>query len=289
MRIIDPHLHLFDLSKGDYQWLQAENPPYWPDKATIARDFSYHDIVLEAPLSLAGFVHIEAGFDNQAPWREIAWLEETLHPSYQSAFKSVATIDLSADLTVFENNLAKLASFTSIVGVRHILDNEAFTLLSQADIIAKFNALTALNFHFELQLSLADLASINLLVSILEQVPQLRVIINHAGWPSTNLSAKQSWQQGMQQLARFANVAIKCSGWEMVERSYQATWQQQVIAFAVDCFGENRVMLASNFPLTLFSTSYQGLWQGYQALISEPALLAKLTFDNAFLWYGFAR
>ena len=27
---------------------------------------------------LKGIVHIEAGFDNSAPWREIEWLEQTV-------------------------------------------------------------------------------------------------------------------------------------------------------------------------------------------------------------------
>ena len=28
MKIIDPHLHLFDLQQGQYDWLKPENPDY---------------------------------------------------------------------------------------------------------------------------------------------------------------------------------------------------------------------------------------------------------------------
>ncbi|REL34749.1 amidohydrolase family protein [Thalassotalea euphylliae] len=289
MRLIDPHLHLFDLAKGDYHWLKSENPPYWPDKATIARDFSCHDLLLDAPLSLAGFVHIEAGFDNQAPWREIAWLEETIKPSCQLAFKTVATIDLSADITTFKQSLVKLSGFSSVVGVRHILDDDAASVLSQADILEKFRSIATHDFHFELQLSLADLPAVNLLVDILDNLPELRVIINHAGWPSTNLADDHNWQQSIQVLAGYNTVAIKCSGWEMTKRHYDSYWQQQVVDYTVGCFGEHRVMLASNFPLTLFSTSYQALWQNYRTSIVDASLASKLMFENAYLWYGFAR
>ena len=73
MKIIDPHLHLFDLSQGEYSWLKPECPPFWPDKSLVAKNFSEHDLRLNESLKLTGFVHIDAGFNNQQPRREIAW------------------------------------------------------------------------------------------------------------------------------------------------------------------------------------------------------------------------
>ena len=63
MKIIDAHLHLFDLQAGEYRWLSPDNPPFWPDKPVIAKNFSESDLVVSAPEQLSGFVHIEAGFD----------------------------------------------------------------------------------------------------------------------------------------------------------------------------------------------------------------------------------
>ncbi|REL25985.1 amidohydrolase [Thalassotalea euphylliae] len=299
MRIIDPHLHLFDLDCGDYSWLKPENPPYWPDKQIITRNFDCSALTLEQPFSLAGFVHIEAGFDNNQPWREIAWLEKTV----SLPFKSVATIDLSAELPSYCETLAKLNTFSSVVGVRHILDESAEAILEQANIIEKFNMLANLGLHFELQLSLADSAAQSLLSAILDRVPNLRIMINHAGWPSLDITQDTSWQAGVQRLARYDNIAIKCSGWEMTARDYCAHWQQQVIDYAIACFGRHRVMLASNFPLSLFSNSYQALWQGYCDILKQSHLsnevpnkvsnnvpsevVNQLCFENAYTWYGF--
>ena len=77
IKIIDPHLHLFDLKQGDYHWLKADNPPNWPDKNVINNTFDEQDLSLSPPLSLAGFVHIEAGFDNLQPWRELNYLQKS--------------------------------------------------------------------------------------------------------------------------------------------------------------------------------------------------------------------
>ena len=71
MHIIDPHIHLFALAQGKYHWLKPENPPFWPDKYKICRNVTEQELSLTKPLHLDGFVHIEAGFDNERPHLEI--------------------------------------------------------------------------------------------------------------------------------------------------------------------------------------------------------------------------
>lgn len=116
MKIIDPHLHLFDLSQGEYSWLKPECPPFWSDKPLIAKNFSENDLTLAKPLTLAGFVHIEAGFDNQQPWREIAWLESTC----KIPFRSIALLDITLPKALFLTQLESLMTYQSVVGVRYI-------------------------------------------------------------------------------------------------------------------------------------------------------------------------
>ncbi len=38
LKIIDPHIHLIDLAKGQYHWLKPQNPPHWPDKHLIEKN-----------------------------------------------------------------------------------------------------------------------------------------------------------------------------------------------------------------------------------------------------------
>ena len=244
---------MFDLAKGDYHWLKPENQPNWPDKYIIAKNFNEQDLALSDPYQLAGFVHIEAGFDNHQPWREIQWLEQTV----TTPFKSVATIDISQDIKALHETVLKLKKHPSVVGVRHIFDEDAQTLMQDEDFADKLDMLGYYDLHFELQMPLSDLTAVHLLISALATASSTRIIINHAGWPSTAPAQDIAWQQGMKQLAAISSVAIKCSGWEITNRDYEFDWLQQVIDFAISCFGGHRVMLASNFPLTLFTKSYQ--------------------------------
>lgn len=300
MKIIDPHLHLFDLQQGQYDWLKPENPPFWPDKSIINKSFSEKDLQLNNTSIIAGFVNIEAGFDNQQPWREIEWLEEHCH----KPFKSIAAIDLTLSSEQFLQAIVKLKGYRSVVGVRDILDDNASEYLSNKQVIANLQQLAKQELIFELQMPLENVTAVDLLVSFLAENPSLNIIINHAGFPpvisinneekanSKKFDGKQlsdtNWQQAIEKLSLYKQCSIKCSGFEMISREYQATWQLGIIKTCINHFGINRVMLASNFPLCLFSKSYQENWQQFMQMASfSQDELNKLCFVNAQQIYKF--
>lgn len=283
INIIDPHLHLFDLTRGDYHWLKPENPPFWPDKSTICRSFSSEDIQLHPPLKLRGFVHIEAGFDNQHPINEISYLQQTVPISY----RAIAFADITAEPVAFSHMIEVLLQSQHVVGVRYIFDHNAVDILSSPAIHANFLLLADKGLIFECQMPLADKKAVTLLCVLLSQIPRLKIIINHVGSPTGEDKSEQAncWYQGLLALSAFSTVAIKCSGWEMVSRSYSHHWLKNMVLTCVDVFGEHRVMLASNFPLCLFSTSYQNYWQQLVNVIPN-SLFNNLCYMNAKKWYN---
>ncbi|WP_298772030.1 amidohydrolase [uncultured Shewanella sp.] len=291
-KIIDPHLHFFDRTRGHYQWLKEGYPPFWPDKAKIRHDFHENALTLKQKSTLAGFVHIEAGFDNTRPWREIAWLES----SCSLPFKAVAGIDLTLNENDFVLQLTQLRQYHCVIGCRHILDDQAYKILSQKQVQNNLAHLANNHLSFDLQMSLSDKPAVNLFIQILQTLPSLKVIINHAGWPpitstethtQTQESTWQQWQSSLEALSAFKHCAIKCSGWEMVDRQYKNQWQFDIITQCIQSFGVKRVMLASNFPLVLFTQKYHELWEHYLTLNLPKAQIAALTCTNAAHWYKF--
>ena len=106
--IVDPHLHLWQLGAGQYHWLQAGNAPDWPDKAILQKDYTVADLVLAPPFRLAGLVHIEAGFDNHAPARELHWLAQQ---KIAVPHRAVAFLNCSLPLAQVLANLQELLPF----------------------------------------------------------------------------------------------------------------------------------------------------------------------------------
>ena len=284
MDIIDPHLHLFNLDNGQYDWLKPQHLPSWPDKNKINQNFAEHDLRLSPEHTLAGFVHIEAGFDNAQPWRELDWLEQ--HCTLP--FKSVAGGDLCAKN--FPAVLSKLQTHSSLVGVRHILDDDAQGLLTTKRFQQHLALLAKHGLSFDAQFSLQDISATQALCKVLENTPELRIIINHGGWPPTsNTSAAwQVWQQNLTLLAQYPQVAIKLSGWEMQNRTYSRNDIQRVLVTCLETMAQSRVMLASNFPLNTFSCSYAELWRTYTAQLGlSDSTSELLVHKNSAFWYQF--
>jgi len=280
IKIIDPHLHLFDLEQGDYQWLKADTPPFWSDKGSINKSFTEQDLHLSPPLKLAGFVHVEAGFDNQQPWREIAWLESTC----SLPFSSIAAINLLSSSNEFQQTLDELCQYKSVVGVRDILDENALDLLSTPQVHKNLTQLAKQQLIFECQMPLTDVPATDKLIEIINTLPTLNIVINHAGFPPEDINSEswKVWQQSILRLGRSENITIKCSGFEMVNRQYSSLWQQHVIKLCITAFGLNKTMLASNFPLCLFKDSYQQTWLNYQENITLSENEFKLlSYENA--------
>ncbi|WP_299490888.1 amidohydrolase family protein [uncultured Shewanella sp.] len=294
-KIIDPHLHFFELTQGHYQWLKQGNPPFWPDKHKLRHHFHEQSLTLKQDAVLAGFVHIEAGFDNTKPWREIAWLES----SCNLPFKTVAGIDLTLKEDDFKESISQLLLYPSVVGCRHILDEQAYELLSHKNVQHNLAYLAKNQLSFDLQMPLADKHSVDVLLDLLNHLPTLRLIINHGGWPPLNdasiddstPSAWQQWQTNVVALSQFEHCVIKCSAWEMLDRNYDKQWQQEVITQCLKAFGSQRVMLASNFPLVLLTQNYHTLWEQYLNLDATLNLTSEqitaLTYANAAYWYKF--
>ncbi|RXJ73555.1 amidohydrolase [Veronia nyctiphanis] len=280
-KVIDPHIHLFDLDKGDYLWLRPEQPPHWSDKHQIYRNFSEVDLSLGEKQAFAGFVHIEAGFDNRSPWKEVKWLESTV----TLPFRSVACVDLTQNENDFEVAVEKLKTFSSVVGVRHILDEQAAILLTDQRVQNNLSTLAHNDLLFEAQFFGKETQAADALASLLERFKDLKVVINHAAFPTP--IDMGIWRSNLSVLSECSNVFVKASGWEMTDRKYSLKHMQEVIGHLITLFGENRVMLASNFPLCLFSKKYQTLWECYTKLPFSEACLQKLTHDNAHKIYAF--
>lgn len=281
MKVIDPHIHLFSVSQGHYHWLKPENPPFWSEKATICRDVSEFEL---NTVKLAGYVHIEAGFDNARPWREANWLQS----HSRLPVRIVGGINLTSN--DFHTQLDALSVKPHVVGVRDILDERAASLLRLPIVRHRLAVLANRGLLFEAQLSLTDTNAVAQLGRVLETSPALNVVINHGGFPPLSQEQQslqmQLWKNALQRLSVYPHVSVKLSGWEMM--SERPDWRavSRIIAAALEYFGAERVMMASNFPLLTFRMRYADYWQKVGELVPQMHRNA-LLHDNASRCYGF--
>ena len=283
MKFIDPHIHLFDRDKGDYQWLRADNAPYWPDKSIIDRNFKEDNLTVDNQMQQSGLVHIEAGFDNVKPWLEIEWVEQQV----TGPLRTIGSADLTLAPDEFKQLIERYQKYESTVGVRHIFDDDAVAIVEHANTLTNLKRLAAVDLIFETQIDGNDDAAVNTLIKLCSVVPNLVIILSHCCFAPYTTSTQTKWQNNVKRLSQCPTLSIKASGWEMVNRDYDEKYIERTLQYLLSTFGEDRVMLASNFPLTLFSQPYDSLWQKYRELPFDHYVLEKLMHGNAIMLYQF--
>lgn len=308
-KIIDPHLHFFDLNKGDYTWLMPNNPPFWSDKKRIFKNNMPSDLIVDRnKFDLIGGVHIEAGFDNEKSQNELCWLEQEVYTiDAKYVFKSISYVDLKKPVLDFQAQLNIMFKYSTFKGVRYTLEGNTFLSDKLENIAENLKILESAGILLEIQLSLSDTLQASYFLELITKVPKLRLVVNHSGLPplSSNQSGKHRlgfsndgdkafitelhvWEKNLAQFAKLPNCFIKCSGFEMNNRQYKKQDVIDIIFRVHKQFGIHRMMFASNFPLTLFTLSYNEYWTLLYKCAKEARLDCDLLmFKNAKDLYQF--
>ncbi len=130
--------------------------------------------------------------------------------------------------------------------------------------------------------------------AVARAVPELRVVVDHLARPPVESGAWQPWADGIASLAALPNVAIKVSlGIDVLTDwpDWSPTSLLPYLRRVVSCFGSDRLLLASNWPVVVLRRSYQQAWNDLSAALAEVGLgeieLAAARGGNALRWYRF--
>lgn len=136
-------------------------------------------------------------------------------------------------------------------------------------------------FHHQLD-ELRDLA---------RAVPSATIIVNHLGGPVGYDGAgfvPPGWRAGIAALAECPNMVVKLGGAASLVTGYDAARRAlppqsetfvvergALFRHAIGCFGPERCMFESNFPVDSTSISYGTLWNAYKRIASEYGAAAQ--------------
>jgi L-fuconolactonase len=119
-------------------------------------------------------------------------------------------------------------------------------------------------------------------------LPDLTIILDHFGGPMAvgpyagkQAEIFQQWKRDMAELARCPNVNVKIGGLNMPLNGFG--WHKNALPptseelakatrdyylHTIDCFGPQRCMFESNFPVDKISCSYGVLWNAFKRIAS---------------------
>jgi len=109
-----------------------------------------------------------------------------------------------------------------------------------------------------------------------------KIVVDHCGLPSKAAVTDPIWRNGLQDLARRPNVATKMSG--LIEPFSEMPHDEvlfETMDFALELFGSDRLMAASNFPVAQL-TAPERIWEA--RLVSWAKSRGLSRSQQAALW-----
>jgi L-fuconolactonase len=276
--VIDAHHHLWQLSRADYGWIgDRTNPAVAP----IERDFLVAEFRrLAAANGISGSVAVQA-----APTvAETRWLLDQAHASNGLVLGVVGWIDMAAkDAT---DTLHDLASDSLLRGIRPMLqdiaDVEWILLRGLAPAI---RAIEGHDLALDLLVKPPHLKAAH---ALLARHPDLRAIVDHGAKPDIAGGGWQPWADDMRRIARDTSAHCKLSGLVTEARpGWKSADLVRYVDHLLDCFGAERILWGSDWPVMLLNADYPGWLATAQQFVESltPAEQAMIFHDNAVRFY----
>ena len=268
---VDAHVHFWDLDSIAHPWL---TPPFSSDGLMgsvepIASNYGPEEYALDAAgWNIAGTVHVDAGAAADQAVEETRWLD-SLRRAHDAPTAIVAFAAL--DDPDAEKTLAAHAEFNLVRGIRQIVNHhvDPYRTYTPADLTrsdqwrAGFKMLSRFGLSFDLQAYPSQFSALAPLLAANDDIP---VMINHAGMPFHD--ENDAWRKGMSQLADIPHCAVKISGFGITDHDWSEQSIRPYVLEAIDLFGPDRVMFASDFPTDKLYADFNRCLPAYANIIA---------------------
>jgi len=279
-KIVDAHIHLWDLKRLSYAWL---TPPFSDDGPNgnvepIAKTYLLADYLKDAAgWTIEAAVHVDAGAAANETLDETRFIAEI---AASAPFPLVHVAYAALDDPKVEPLLAAHAEHGIVRGIRQILNYHpdpkktysARDLLGTAEFERGFSLLKTYRLSFDLQIYPGQMERAAKLAA---RHPETVLVLNHAGMailddpaPPVGRDADglRLWRAGMKTLAARPNVFVKLSGFGIVDPDWTEDSIRPFVLETIDMFGPKRAMFASDVPTDKLHATFDRLMESYARL-----------------------
>ncbi|MDJ0656429.1 MAG: amidohydrolase family protein [Xanthomonadales bacterium] len=273
--IVDAHHHLWDLQAVHYPWLMERGVVrFFGDPAPIQKDYRVSEFKSDiGELPVTQSVHIQVGAAADHSLRETRWLQSAADQSGGLPNAIVAFCDLSAEDA--QAQLDAQGVYANLRGIRQIVGRseaeDAVTgsgaLLDDPNWRRNLASLSQRGLSFDLQLIPPQLPRA---IEVLGDCPDLAVALCHCGSPwDRSPEGLAFWKKQIAALAELPTVHCKLSGFGMFDHDWNVTRVRDIALHVIDCFGPDRCMFGSNFPVDKLYRDYQTVFANYFELVRD--------------------
>ncbi len=273
-KMIDTHVHFWNYNKVKDAWITD-------DMKLLQRDFLPGHLRTELKENkVDGVVAVQADQSE----KETTFLFELAkkNPEIKGI---VGWVDLQNE------NIEKRLFFYSqshiIKGFRHIIQAESEGFLKRKKFLHGIKLLKNFNFTYDILIYENQL---NEVIGFLNKFTHQKFIIDHCAKPAIKNKSINNWKKGMQEISQNKNVYCKLSG--LTTEADWNTWKEKdfypYLDFVFECFGTDRLMFGSDWPVVLVSgnyTKWKNLLEKYMRNFSAEEK-EKIFTENAIQFYN---
>lgn len=281
MPIVDPHLHLWDLTRLRLPWLTKESPL---NRSYVMKDY----LAAIDGLNVVKAVYMEVDVE---PAQQKAEADFVLDICRQNNTPMKAAVISGRPASEeFKKYLESFNGNRHLKGVRQVLHTATtpagFSL--QQNFVRGIRVLGEMGLSFDLCMRPVDLGDA---IKLVEACPGTRFILDHCGNGPVYARDRVQWQRDMERLSRIDRVVCKISG-IIVQAEGRRDWKAEdlapVINHSLESFGPDRVMFAGDWPVCTLAASFRQWVDALKTIVRERPReqQRKLFHDNAIRVYG---
>ena len=271
--IIDAHQHYWDGNKFFYSWLT-------PEVGVCYRNFVPED--LKGQLAESG-VKYTVAVQARSEVAETEWL---LDMADENEFLAgiVGWVDLQSD--EIDKTLDELVKRPKFVGVRHQVEDEKNReWILQESVINGLKSVAAHGLAYDALMKHDQLWQLE---KVCKECPNLRIVIDHCSKPNIKDDEFDEWAEHLRAAAKLP-VYCKISG--LLTEAGADTWTVEKVKkytdFIIEIFGADRLMIGSDWPVSLPAASHCETINVIKELISDlpEEDQQKILYKNAAAFY----
>lgn len=272
---IDSHQHYWKAERGDYHWMSPAVPilcrDYLPGdlRPSLLRHGIEKTIVVQAAQTVAetDFL-LDLATRNDSIAGVIGWLDMEA-PDFIEQFE----------------HYRRRPKFLGLRPMLQDLPDDRWMLRPRVLSALQYVAEADVPFEF-----LTYPRHLPFVLEALQEIPRLRAVIDHLSKPEIRTGRLEPWKSSISQVARYSNVFCKLSG--MITEADHRHWSvddlRPYAEHVIDCFGIDRVMFGSDWPVCLQAGSYDQVIGALEEILSSrrsEELERKVFGDNAVSFY----
>jgi L-fuconolactonase len=260
VKIIDTHMHSWDLQKVRYSWLDG-------DTSILAQN--YYPLDIEAQLSAANvsaaiMVQAANSIDDTAFMFECA-------AQYPWIIGVVGWVDLLNPQTTKQQLEAHLQN-KYFKGIRHLIHDEPDSnWLLQPNVIKSLEILA--NHGLPFDVVGVKIEHIKAAIQVAKQIPHLKMVLDHLNHPPIATHEQfGAWGDAIAEAAAMPNFYAKISGLGTCCANFNdwsASTIEPYVAHVLKYFGVDKLMIGGDWPVSLLAGDYETTLLQYQAVIEK--------------------